>query len=687
MAKAIQKQSTLSRSADRTGVLILGMHRSGTSALSRVLSLLGCDLPKTLIGANSSNEAGHWESTEIARLNDEILASAGSLWHDWLAFNPGWYSSPKAAEFREKALEVLADEFAQSRLFVLKDPRICRIAPFWLEVLEAAGVQPAIMMPVRNPLEVADSLYSRNGFDPALGHLLWLRHVLEAEAATRGMPRFHSSYDGLLESWPRLVSGTQEKLGVSWPRLSPLVAEEVDAFLTARLRHHRESPKSVSDNPLLSAWLRESYTIFLRWADEGESAADHEALDRIRAEFDGAAPAFARLISAGQQAARKAKSLDGSLKEAQAKLGAAEAAAAEQGKRAEALEQKLQSATSRMQELAETAERLDSARAELAGVQAEVEALRTDLDEVRGQLSHTQSALAQRSAEADDAAAQLQEAEQRLADELKAERARVAERFDEIASLSRMLSEKEHEIAAAQARSRADEEAARRRLDEAERAGTLAEELEIERARLAVRFDEIAALTRMLREKEEEASAALDRSRAEKDAAERRLGEAEDARRQESARAERLACDLETERTRASGEAQKLRSEKIAVEGRLSERFGEIAVMTRLLGEKEQEAERAEWLRQVSAVLLNGSGSNTVKGRLLSLLPASIRLAKQQKMLKRKGIFDADAYLAAYPDVADAGLDPLTHYIRHGLPEGRQLPMRRAPGGTAQDHE
>jgi len=202
-----------------------------------------------------------------------------------------------------------------------------------------------------------------------------------------------------------------------------------------------------------------------------------------------------------------------------------------------------------------------------------------------------------------------------------------------------------------------------------------------------VRFDEIAALTRMLREKEEEASAALDRSRAEKDAAERRLGEAEDARRQESARAERLACDLETERTRASGEAQKLRSEKIAVEGRLSERFGEIAVMTRLLGEKEQEAERAEWLRQVSAVLLNGSGSNTVKGRLLSLLPASIRLAKQQKMLKRKGIFDADAYLAAYPDVADAGLDPLTHYIRHGLPEGRQLPMRRAPGGTAQDHE
>ena len=95
--------------AERVCVLVLGMHRSGTSALSRVLNLLGCDLPKTLMSAHPSNEAGHWESLLISHLNDEILGSAGSEWHDWLAFNPGWHSSPKAAEYREMALAALEE--------------------------------------------------------------------------------------------------------------------------------------------------------------------------------------------------------------------------------------------------------------------------------------------------------------------------------------------------------------------------------------------------------------------------------------------------------------------------------------------------------------------------------------------------------------------------------------------------
>lgn len=788
MTKAIARKKNLS-GTQRIGVVVLGMHRSGTSALARVLSLLGCDLPQTLMAPHPSNEAGHWESLPIARLNDEILASAGSKWWDWLAFNPGWQASPKAAEFKDKALAALEEEFGQSRLFVLKDPRICRFAPFWLDVLETAGVRPAIIMPVRNPLEVAESLAKRDGLDPALGHLLWLRHVLEAEAGARGLHRFHSSYESLLSGWPRLISSTQEALGVSWPRLSPLVGEEIGAFLTERLRHHRESPKSVSDNPLLSAWLRETFAIFSRWAEEGEAKEDYAALDRIRAELDAAAPAFSRLISAGQQSAQKAKALDASLKETQGKLTEVEAAATAQQQRAEKLTQDLQAASDRVQdqqakletlatehsalveakaaadrqlgetraaltssqaavadkdrEIAEAAERLAGARSELADMQAEVQSRRAALEETRGQLSHTQSALAQRSAEADEVAAQLrekeaefasaldrsrmekEEAERRLAAELEAERARLAERFDEITALSKLLHEKEVEVAAAQDRSRADKEAAERRLADAERAGHLAEELEAERARLSARFDEIATLTRMLRDKEGEVSTALERARAETQAVERRAEAAENARRAEAERADKLARELEAERAQLASRAgeiaslgkalrdkeaeagrahekaarteremtaqvQKLRSEKRAVEGRLTERFSEIAVMTRLLGEKESEArlseEQTAWLREVSAVLMNGTGEG-LKGRLAALMPAPIQLAKQKKRLKRKGIFDSAAYLAAYPDVAEAGLDPLWHYINYGMGEGRQLHSTPMSGGIKNDHE
>ena len=107
----------------------------------------------------------------------------------------------------------------------------------------------------------------------------------------------------------------------------------------------------------------------------------------------------------------------------------------------------------------------------------------------------------------------------------EAERARLAGRFDEIAALSRMLNEKEAEVATALDSSRADKEAAERRLAEAERAGRLAEELEAERTRLAARFEEIAGLNKMLQTKEAEVAAALDRTRAEKEAAEGRLAE------------------------------------------------------------------------------------------------------------------------------------------------------------------
>ena len=164
------------------------MHRSGTSALTRVLSLLGCSLPSTLMGANKSNEAGHWESTPICRLNDRILESAGSEWSDWLAVAPTCATSPVAAAFRDEAVATQAAEFGATRLCVLKDPRICRMPGFWLDALEAFDADPLVVLPVRNPLEVAASLARRNDFDPSLGQLLWLRHVLDAEHATRGPP-------------------------------------------------------------------------------------------------------------------------------------------------------------------------------------------------------------------------------------------------------------------------------------------------------------------------------------------------------------------------------------------------------------------------------------------------------------------------------------------------------------------
>src|SRR6516164_8769546 len=72
-------------------VIVLGMHRSGTSAVTRVVSLLGADLPKNLLPPSLTNELGYWESSDLMTIHDELLSSGGSKWDDWRAFNQDWY--------------------------------------------------------------------------------------------------------------------------------------------------------------------------------------------------------------------------------------------------------------------------------------------------------------------------------------------------------------------------------------------------------------------------------------------------------------------------------------------------------------------------------------------------------------------------------------------------------------------
>ena len=297
----------------RRAILVLGMHRSGTSALTRILNLLGCELPRNLMSAAESNETGHWESTQIYQLNNRLLESAGTEWDDWSELNPDWLRSSLAQEFLEDACEVVEKEYQDSSLFVVKDPRICRIVPFWLEVFARLDVQPLVIIPLRNPIEVASSLEVRNNMDISYSHLVWLRHVLEAEYHTRGIPRYFTTYDQLITQWNRSLTEAQSVLGVEWPRTPAHSAEEVDAYISEELRHHHEPVKKFIDDASLSDWLRVSCEIVFQWADGGEDARAFDQLDRIRKEFNGAAPAFDKLLAQGRASQRHVEALEGEL--------------------------------------------------------------------------------------------------------------------------------------------------------------------------------------------------------------------------------------------------------------------------------------------------------------------------------------------------------------------------------------
>lgn len=274
----------------RIAVLVVGMHRSGTSATTRVLNLLGYTLPAALLGSANDNPRGHWESAAVMHFNDKLLAAAGSSWHDWIPHDAGLADDSFVARGRS----LMCKEFGGATRMILKDPRLCRVMPTWLNILSLEAIEPKIVLPIRHPLAVAQSLAHRNGFDEMSGMLLWLRHVLDAENATRGQSRAFLNYEDLLCDWRSVVSRVGDWTGLEWPEMSDPVARKIDEFLTVDLKHHVEADALVS----MPSWVRQIYAIVQRWAREGEDSTDHIQIDAIAHGFRNSAENFVPMMSA-----------------------------------------------------------------------------------------------------------------------------------------------------------------------------------------------------------------------------------------------------------------------------------------------------------------------------------------------------------------------------------------------------
>ena len=360
--------------AGRTAVLVLGMHRSGTSALAGALAQLGCAAPVTPMEADEGNARGYFESRRVYELHNAMLAAAGTHWTDWAPLDPAWLASPEARAFRDRAGAVIEAEFGDAALFVLKDPRFCRTAPLWLGALEDRGVAPLALLTHRHPLEIAASLERRNGLDRDTALLLWLRHVLDAEVATRGLARAHTSYDRLLGDWRAAMRGIEDGLGLTLP--GDEAGGRVEAFLSGGLRHHEAGPP----DPSLPPWVREAHAVAARWAERGEDAEGRATLDGVRAAFDAATPLFA---PAAEGWRRERRELADALARSEASAGESAAATEAERARADGLAADLDRRLGELAEAArlvvamrrkgrQTRDRL-AARIEAAGAQADAE--------------------------------------------------------------------------------------------------------------------------------------------------------------------------------------------------------------------------------------------------------------------------------------------------------------------------
>ena len=233
-------------------LIVLGMHRSGTSALTGALAKSGAFPGTELMPATADNPEGYWECAPVVRLNDELLTRLGSRWDSVAPLPADWTALPAAESLREQATHIVTRQFGDSKFAVLKDPRLCRLLPFWRAACTAAGFTLSCALMFRKPMEVAASLARRDQFAPEKSLALWYAHLVDAERDSRGLPRAAIDYDALLADAAGSLARVCED--ASFP-LKPSVAHRKAATDLVRpdlKRQHHESPKRAVRESLAS---------------------------------------------------------------------------------------------------------------------------------------------------------------------------------------------------------------------------------------------------------------------------------------------------------------------------------------------------------------------------------------------------------------------------------------------------
>jgi hypothetical protein len=241
----------------KKAIVVLGMHRSGTSSVAGTLATLGASAPRTLMPEHpTDNPKGYWESLPIVQMNDKILNSAKSSWRDWMPFAEGWRDTAQGQEQITELVQTIEAEFGDAAQIVLKDPRICRLFPLWKAALQQAGYSPAVVIPLRHPLEVAASLSKRDGLSTSEGMMLWLRHVLDAERDTRGAARAFVSWEGFIQNWQSEAQRLSDHLDLGLFPAEQALVEAANALVDPSLKRNtvEDSLSNQAEHPALKAY-------------------------------------------------------------------------------------------------------------------------------------------------------------------------------------------------------------------------------------------------------------------------------------------------------------------------------------------------------------------------------------------------------------------------------------------------
>jgi hypothetical protein len=224
-------------------IVVLGMHRSGTSLLTNLLNILGVDLGEDLLAGDRGNEMGYWENESIYRTQDDLLNDLARDWGDCglaYPFAIDWKRLPELQSYKEKLISIVRAEIAAAEgIWGFKDPRTCRLLPLWKQIFAELELEPLYVLAVRDPAVVADSLLKRDGLDPLHAELIWLLHNLDAIRDAGQDLRIVVEYDRWFTAPREQALAVAKALDLPWPADDSDLIERLTNTIRSDLRRSK----------------------------------------------------------------------------------------------------------------------------------------------------------------------------------------------------------------------------------------------------------------------------------------------------------------------------------------------------------------------------------------------------------------------------------------------------------------
>lgn len=265
----------------KNAVVVLGMHRSGTSSVAGLISLLDYSAGKDLIPGNDENPKGFFENKLILDFNESLIKKLKVNCYSTYYVPIDWYNKSFFAEEEKQLTGILRNQFSGVDKILLKDPRICNLLPLYLSVFARENIQVRFVIIHRQPEAVANSLFKRNQVSYHKSNLLWLDHIFKAEFYTRKQARAFITFDTVLSSPARALQSLCNDLDF-YGKLPESILTRADSFIEKGLNHYQNRgilPNHNEENLCTILWN------LLNTASQTQINLSDDDFDRLSARF------------------------------------------------------------------------------------------------------------------------------------------------------------------------------------------------------------------------------------------------------------------------------------------------------------------------------------------------------------------------------------------------------------------